>query len=75
MKPEPEIFLSALELMKASPSAAIMVGDNEIDDIQGASALGIRTFLVDNSGSGKGYPFQCLSAYIGGGFAEDIPSQ
>jgi putative hydrolase of the HAD superfamily len=50
VKPSPTIFLAVLELLDVAPSAAVMVGDSLLDDVEGARALGIRAFLVDREG-------------------------
>lgn len=44
-KPDPRLFLRALE--GASPTSAIMVGDDLVRDIQPARALGMGTVHVD----------------------------
>jgi HAD superfamily hydrolase (TIGR01509 family) len=50
VKPSPTIFLAVLELLDVEPTAAVMVGDSLLDDVEGARALGIRAFLVDREG-------------------------
>jgi HAD superfamily hydrolase (TIGR01549 family) len=50
VKPSPTIFLAVLELLGVEPTAAVMVGDSLLDDVEGARALGIRAFLVDREG-------------------------
>lgn len=45
VKPQPEIFVSALEALGVEPSEALMVGDSWKDDA-GAAALGIRTLIL-----------------------------
>jgi HAD superfamily hydrolase (TIGR01549 family) len=47
MKPSPSIFLAALEQLEVEPSEAVMVGDSQKDDLEGARALGMRAFLID----------------------------
>ncbi|MFN2466728.1 MAG: HAD family hydrolase [Gaiellaceae bacterium] len=49
-KPHPTIFRAALERLAVEPGAAAMVGDSLEDDIEGARALGMRSFLVDREG-------------------------
>ena len=46
-KPHPTIFRAALERLAVEPGAAAMVGDSVEDDVEGARALGMRSFLVD----------------------------
>ena len=46
-KPCATIFAAALALGGAPPEAAVMVGDNLDDDIEGALAGGLRAVLVD----------------------------
>ena len=42
-KPAPEPFLFALEMMKAGPSDAVLIGDSPRRDIEPCRGLGIRT--------------------------------
>ena len=44
-KPSPEIFRLALAAA-GNPAEAIMIGDNPIDDVQGALAVGLRAIQV-----------------------------
>jgi HAD superfamily hydrolase (TIGR01549 family) len=46
MKPEPEIFLVALDQIGARPEEAAMVGDNHHDDVQGALACGFALAVL-----------------------------
>jgi len=46
-KPAPDMFQAALEKAGAAPAASIHVGDHLIDDIQGASAVGMHTIWVN----------------------------
>jgi HAD superfamily hydrolase (TIGR01549 family) len=51
MKPEPEIFLAALERLGIGADEAAMVGDNDYDDIRGALACGFAiAVLLDRRG-------------------------
>ena len=45
-KPAPEPFLAALNRLEVAPQNAVMVGDDRINDIEGARALGMRTILL-----------------------------
>jgi putative hydrolase of the HAD superfamily len=49
-KPAREPFLEVLRRLDVSPREAVMVGDDLIDDIGGAQALGIRTILLSLPG-------------------------
>ena len=49
-KPQPPIFLRALELAKARPAEAIHVGDQYQNDCQGARGVGINPLLIDRDG-------------------------
>ena len=53
-KPDPEIFLMALDQLRLSPEKTWMVGDNLEWDIGGAQAVGI--FAVWNDWRGNGLP-------------------
>jgi putative hydrolase of the HAD superfamily len=46
-KPDPTIFHAALARLEVEPAAAAMVGDSLEDDVEGATALGMRAILVD----------------------------
>jgi HAD superfamily hydrolase (TIGR01549 family) len=45
-KPEPAIFLRALELAGCPASGAVMVGDHPVNDIAGAQAVGMAAVFV-----------------------------
>lgn len=46
-KPQPPIFLKALELAKVKPEEAVHVGDQYVNDVKGAQAVGIGAILLD----------------------------
>ena len=45
-KPRPEIFRSLLDELGVAPEEAVHVGDRLLDDIEGASAVGMRTIWL-----------------------------
>jgi putative hydrolase of the HAD superfamily len=49
-KPHPSIFEFVLDRLDVEPRLAAMVGDSIDDDIEGATALGMRAFLIDREG-------------------------
>jgi putative hydrolase of the HAD superfamily len=51
-KPDPAIFLAALELAGSSADEALHVGDTAEEDVTGARAAGIRALLIDRDGGG-----------------------
>lgn len=51
-KPDPAIFIAALELAGCEPDEALHVGDTFDEDVAGATAAGIRPLLIDREGSG-----------------------
>jgi len=51
-KPDPGIFLTALQLAGCEPSEALHVGDTAEEDVLGARAAGIRPLLIDRDGAG-----------------------
>jgi FMN phosphatase YigB (HAD superfamily) len=53
-KPDPAIFEAALELAGVRPGEALHVGDTREEDVEGASAAGIRSLLIDRDGDGGG---------------------
>ena len=46
-KPQPPIFLKALELAKIKPEEAIHIGDQYQNDVVGARGVGINPILLD----------------------------
>jgi REG-2-like HAD superfamily hydrolase len=46
-KPEPGIFLAALEQAGAAPAATVHVGDQPVNDVEAAMAVGITPVLLD----------------------------
>jgi putative hydrolase of the HAD superfamily len=52
-KPDRDIFLSALRCHQVEPGKAIHVGDGLREDIEGASAVGMRAVLIDRN---RSYP-------------------
>jgi HAD superfamily hydrolase (TIGR01509 family) len=46
-KPDPAIFIRALEIARCSPREAIHVGDTPEEDVEGAHAAGIRALLLE----------------------------
>lgn len=55
-KPDPAIFLRALESAGARPEEALHVGDSVRDDVEGARAVGIRGILLDRTGKYSSEP-------------------
>jgi putative hydrolase of the HAD superfamily len=53
-KPDPAIFVPALELAGCGPGEAVHVGDTPAEDVEGARAAGIRPLLIDRDGEGEG---------------------
>ena len=49
-KPQPPIFLAALDRAAAAPAEAVHVGDQYRSDVLGARALGIHPVLIDRGG-------------------------
>jgi putative hydrolase of the HAD superfamily len=49
-KPDPAVFLRALEVAGAEPGQALHVGDSVENDVEGARAAGIRALLVARAG-------------------------
>ena len=46
-KPSPDMFLAALARAGVPPEQAVHVGDNLVDDIQGARSVGMNTIWLD----------------------------
>jgi HAD superfamily hydrolase (TIGR01549 family) len=47
IKPHGSIFRAALELLGAEAGETAMVGDSLVDDVEGATAVGIEAYLID----------------------------
>lgn len=47
-KPDPSIYLAALDQLGVTAGRAVFVGDGSDDELQGAAAVGMRTVLVRN---------------------------
>jgi putative hydrolase of the HAD superfamily len=45
-KPAADVFLAALNRLEVAPQNAVMVGDDRVNDIEGARAVGMRTILL-----------------------------
>lgn len=50
-KPDPRLFWIALERLGIQPCEAVHIGDNPIDDVEGAAAAGMRSVLIDRTGA------------------------
>lgn len=48
-KPEPFIFTNALAELGAKPEETLHIGDNPLDDVQGARGVGMHAVLIDRS--------------------------
>lgn len=49
-KPAREIFEHAVRRMRLSPATALMIGDNPVNDVQGAQKCGIKAVWVNRTG-------------------------
>lgn len=52
-KPDPAIFIAALELAGCAADEALHVGDTPAEDIDGARAAGVEAVLIDREGGGS----------------------
>lgn len=48
-KPHPKIFYHCLEAFGLEPGCVLHVGDRQIEDVEGAQAIGMSTFRIDRS--------------------------
>jgi len=51
-KPDPRPFQIALERLSLTAAECVHVGDDPVNDGEGASAAGLRAILVDRAGEG-----------------------
>ena len=49
-KPDPSVFLTALQKAGVEPKEAVHVGDQIFSDVEGARRVGIRPVLIDRHG-------------------------
>ncbi len=49
-KPDPRVFIEALRRAGVAPGEAVHVGDDELEDVQGAQAAGVRAILLARDG-------------------------
>ncbi len=66
-KPDPEIFLIACEKLGVSPAAAVYVGDNRKNDIDGALGAGMRAVWLRSTNpaqSGKRRPTAAIDSLL-----------
>jgi putative hydrolase of the HAD superfamily len=52
-KPAREPFLEVLRRLQVTPACTVMVGDDPVNDMDGARAVGIRTILVARAGRAR----------------------
>jgi HAD superfamily hydrolase (TIGR01549 family) len=52
-KPQPRMFQTALERLKLGPYEVLHVGDSQVDDVQGASAAGLRVAWLNRRGRSR----------------------
>jgi HAD superfamily hydrolase (TIGR01549 family) len=55
-KPHATIFRAMLGELRVAPAAAVMVGDDPTDDVDGARAVGMHAWLVDREGRFPEHP-------------------
>lgn len=53
-KPDPRLFEIALTRLQLEPNDVVHVGDQLVDDIEGATAAGIRAILLDRTNENPG---------------------
>lgn len=56
-KPDPRIFLKTLEHMGVDPARAVHVGDDPVDDLQGARNVGMTAYLIDRNRATASPPY------------------
>jgi FMN phosphatase YigB (HAD superfamily) len=53
-KPDPRLFEAALDAIGVTPEVVLHVGDDPVNDVQGAGSAGIRGILLDRRGRSAG---------------------
>jgi putative hydrolase of the HAD superfamily len=56
-KPDPALFHLVLQALGVDPEEALHVGDNPVDDFQGARGVGMRAAIIDRSRTQVSRPF------------------
>lgn len=64
-KPDPRIFMIALDRVGVSPPRAVFLGDRPATDLAGAARAGIRGVLVDRRGTFPGSGFTRIASLEG----------
>ncbi|MES1938565.1 HAD family hydrolase [Salinisphaera hydrothermalis] len=59
-KPDPSLFDAVCEALKLSPQRVLMVGDSPRSDIDGASAFGMPSMLVNQKNAAESLPIDQL---------------
>ncbi|MGH2976999.1 MAG: HAD family hydrolase [Gaiellaceae bacterium] len=55
-KPDPRIYLTALDLLGVDPADALFVGDGANDELAGAERVGMRAILIHRPGEEPAWP-------------------
>lgn len=64
-KPEPELFHIVLDHFSVAPDRALHIGDNPLDDLEGARGVGMHALLLDRARGESSPPFiQSLSEVL-----------
>ncbi len=63
-KPDPRLFLLALERLRAAPDTALHVGDIYHVDVVGARAAGLRAVLLDEAGAHPDADCPCVRSLL-----------
>lgn len=53
-KPDPRMYMLACEQLGIAPGAAVMVGDNPVNDVDAARQAGLQAILLDRTGQAAG---------------------
>jgi 4-nitrophenyl phosphatase len=68
-KPEPTMYMMALEQLGATIEQTVMIGDNLVTDIEGANRLGMKTILtlsgVTSAAEAASDPVKATENYVG----------
>lgn len=54
-KPQPEIFIKALDILKVESSYSLFIGDHFENDIKGATNIGMKALLFDRKNNNTEY--------------------
>lgn len=63
-KPHPAIFRTCLDRLGVEAAAAVHVGDSELEDVEGARAVGMAALRIDRRGGARSHLLELLEPFL-----------